>query len=193
MTDLNSIPALSEHELETLGILLEEEAERQDSFDFFAIHGLITAFLTGPIPFDMEAVRGCAFDDQTGFSSVEKQQLAELLEKLGKEIQAWLDSGADFPVPADLTLIDEDEEPPLESWAIGFMTGVMLHEEHWYARDEERVAEALFSVMYASGLFAEEDDMADIDEDINLSNQVCGGIPATVIDLYLFFHSQGSN
>lgn len=191
MTDLNSIPALSEDELETLGTLLEEEAERQDSFDFFAIHGLITAFLTGPTAFDMEEVRGCAFDEKTGFNPTQKQQLASLLEQLSKEIQAWLDSGADFPVPADLTLIDEDEEPPLESWAIGFMTGVMLHEEKWYAQDEERVAEALFSIMYASGLFAEEDDMAEIDNDVNLSNQVCGGIPAAVIDLYLLFHAQG--
>lgn len=191
MTDLNSIPALSEDELETLGTLLEEEAERQDSFDFFAIHGLITAFLTGPTAFDMEEVRGCAFDEKTGFNPTQKQQLAVLLEQLSKEIQAWLDSGADFPVPADLTLIDEDEEPPLESWAIGFMTGVMLHEEQWYAQDEELVAEALFSIMYASGLFAEEDDMAEIDNDVNLSNQVCGGIPAAVIDLYLLFHAQG--
>ncbi|MFL0805960.1 MAG: YecA family protein [Oceanobacter sp.] len=191
MTDLNSIPALSEDELETLGILLEDEAERQDSFDFFAIHGLITAFLTGPTPFDMDDVRGCAFDEKTGFTAEQQTQVASLLSQLGKEIQAWLDSGADFPVPADLTLIDEDEEPPLESWAIGFMTGVMLHEEQWYARDEERVAEALFSIMYASGLFAAEDDMSDIDNDVDLSNQVCGGIPAAVIDLYLMFHAQG--
>ena len=34
MSDLNSIPSLSEDELETLGVLLEDEAERQDSFDF---------------------------------------------------------------------------------------------------------------------------------------------------------------
>lgn len=191
MTDLNSIPALSEEELETLGILLEEEADRQDSFDFFAIHGLMTAFLTGPQPFNMEEVRGCAFDEKTGFSTEQQTQLNELLQKLGKEIQAWLDSGADFPVPAELTLVDEDEEPPVESWAIGFMTGVMLHEEHWYARDEERVAEALFSIMYTSGLFAEEEGMAEIDDNINLSNQVCGGIPTAVIDLYLYFHTQG--
>ena len=190
MSDLNSIPALTENELETLGVLLEDEAERQDSFDFFAIHGLITAFMTGPVPFDMDAVWECAFDDKLGFNAEEKQQVDLLLKKLAREIQAWLDSGEDFPVPAELTLVDEEEEPPLESWAIGFMTGVMLHEEDWYASDEEDVAECLFSIMYASGLFADEDEMADIDDDIALSNQVCGGIPAAVTDLYLFFHSQ---
>ena len=48
MTDLNSIPALTEEELERLGTLLEDEAERNDSFDFFAVHGFITGLLTGP-------------------------------------------------------------------------------------------------------------------------------------------------
>lgn len=190
MNDLNSIPALSEDELETLGVLLEDEAERQDSFDFFAIHGLITAFMAGPVPFDMEAVWECAFDETLGFSTEEKQTVDLLLKKLARETQAWLDSGEDFPVPTELTLIDEEEEPPLESWAIGFMTGVMLHEEEWYKRNEEEVAEGMFSIMYASGLFADEEEMADIDDDIALSNQVCAAIPAAVTDLYLFFHSQ---
>ena len=111
--------------------------------------------------------------------------------KLSKEIQAWLDSGQDFPVPADLTLVDdEEEEPPLESWAIGYMTAVMLQEEDWYAEHEEKVAECLFPIMYASGLFADEPEMADIDEDVELSDQMCGNIPAAVIQVYLQLHSK---
>ncbi len=191
MNDLNSIPALSENELETLGVLLEDEAERQDSFDFFAVHGLITALLCGPAEYQPQTVWDCAFDEQLGFSKTEKATVSELMDKLVKEIQAWLDSGQDFPVPAELSLIDEEEEPPLESWAIGFMTGVMMHEDQWYASNEESVAECLFPIMYASGLCADEAEMADIDDDVNLSNQVCGGIPLTVVDLYLHFHSQG--
>lgn len=191
MTDLNDIPALNEDELETLGVLLEEEADRQDSFDFFAVHGLITGLLTGPVPFSSELVWGCAFDEALGFSKTQKTKVDQLISKLAKEIQAWLDSGQDFPVPAELTLVDEEEEPPLESWAIGFMTAVMLHEEEWYSREESKVAECLFSLMYASGLFADEPEMADIDEDLSLSNQVCQGIPPAVIDLYLHFHGQG--
>ncbi|MFK4751219.1 YecA family protein [Oceanobacter antarcticus] len=191
MNDLNDIPAMTENELETLGVLLEDEAERQDSFDFFAVHGLITALLTGPVEFDIQRVWDCAFDEKLGFTSVEKATVTELLGKMIREIRAWLDSGQDFPVPSELTLADEEDEPPIESWAIGFMTGVMLQEEDWYNRDEENVAESLFPIMYASGLFADEEEMADIDDDIELSDQVCGGIPAAVIDLYLFFHSQG--
>lgn len=190
MTDLNSIPSLTEDELETLGVLLEDEAERQDSFDFFAVHGLITALIAGPEDFSVQQVWDCAFDEQLGFSKTEKDQVHSLMIKLGKEIQAWLDSGQDFPVPADLTLMDDDGEPPLESWAMGFMTGVLLQEEQWYARDEETVAQHMFPIMYASGLFMDEPEMADIDEDVDLSNQMCANIPAAVIELYLFLHAE---
>ncbi|MFC3679616.1 YecA/YgfB family protein [Bacterioplanoides pacificum] len=191
MSDLNSIPALSEDELETLGVLLETEAERQESFDFFAVHGLITGLLSGPLEFDIRQVWDSAFDEQLGFSNDEKSRVNDLMLKLSKEIQAWLDSGQDFPVPADLTLADdEDDEPPLESWAIGYMTAVLLQEEHWYAEHEDKVAEGLFPIMYASGLFADEPEMADIDEDIELSDQMCGNIPAAVIQVYLQLHSQ---
>ncbi|MDO6748865.1 YecA/YgfB family protein, partial [Gilvimarinus sp. 1_MG-2023] len=131
--------------------MLEDEAERQDSFDFFAVHGLITSFLAGPIEFDIQRVWDCAFDEKLGFSSAEKATVTELLGKMTAEIQGWLDSGQDFPVPCELTLSDEEDEPPIEGWAIGFMTGVMLHEEDWYQRDEENVAESLFPIMYASG------------------------------------------
>ena len=190
MSDLNSIPSLNEDELDTLGVLLEDEADRQDSFDFFAVHGLMTALIAGPVEFNVQQVWDCAFDEQLGFSKAEKEQVNALLLKLGKEIQAWLDSGQDFPVPADLTLVDDEEEPPLESWAMGFMTGVLLQEEQWYAREEETVAQHLFPIMYASGLFMDEPEMEDIDDDIDLSNQMCSNIPAAVVELYLLLHAE---
>lgn len=190
MSDLNSIPSLSEDELETLGVLLEDEADRQDSFDFFAIHGLMTALIAGPVEFKVEQIWELAFEEKLGFTASEKETVNDLLIKLSKEIQAWLDSGQDFPVPCDLTLMDEEGEPPLESWAMGYMTAVLLQEEQWYAREEETVAQHLFPIMYASGLFMDEDEMADIDEDVDLSNQMCSNIPAAVVELYLFLHAE---
>ncbi|ASP40309.1 hypothetical protein CHH28_17210 [Bacterioplanes sanyensis] len=189
MTDLNSIPALSEEQLETLGLLLEQEAEHQDSFDFFAMHGLLTAFAVSPVAFDLAQVWDSAFDQQLSLSAEQQQQLKTLLQQLALEVQAWLDSGQDFPVPADLTLIDEEDEPPLESWAMGFMTAVLLQEQEWYANHEDQVAQGLFPIMYASGLFMDEAEMADIDEDVELSDRMCGNIPAAVIELYLLLHS----
>lgn len=188
MTDLNSIPALSEEELENLDALLEDEAERNDSFDFFAMHGLITGLLAGPTEFSLDEIWQGAFEEQTGFSKDEKTSLNDLLAKLSKEIQAWLDSGQDFPVPTELSLQDDEEEPPLESWAMGFMTAVLIHEESWYENNEEAVAQHLFPLMYASGLFMDEPEMADIDEDAELSDQICNNIPGAVIELYLMMN-----
>jgi uncharacterized protein len=43
--------------------------------------------------------------------------------------------------------------------------------------------------MYASGLFAEEAEMAEIDEDGDLSDQMCNNIPPAVIEMFLHFHA----
>ena len=190
MTDVNNIPSLTDDEIERLDALLEAEAERQDSFDFFAIHGLITGLLVGPLDFDVQQVWELAFEEQLGFSAAEKAEVNKLFLKLMKEIQAWLDSGLDLPIPADLTLDDPEGEPPIESWAMGFMSAVLMQDEAWYANNEETVAQHLFPLMYASGLFMDEPEMADIDEDAELSDQICSTIPAAVVELYLLLHAQ---
>lgn len=194
MSELLSIPALNEDQLETLGLMLEEEAEKQDSLDFFQVHGLITACKTGPIDASIKQLQDIIFDQKPSFSAEKQQEFETLLKMLSDEIQAWLDSGHDFPVPCELSLEDqelaEDEEgTPIELWGAGFMTAVIMWEDQWYDKNEEQVANFLFPIMYASGLFAEEQEMADIDENLTLSNQMCENIPAAIIELFLHFHS----
>lgn len=192
MSDLLSIPALDEDELELLGQMLEDEFERQESFDFFEAHGLITAIKTGPVEREWSEIYDIIFPEKTAFNDQELDQVQRLLRKLSYEIQAWLDSGQDFPVPCDLTLQveDDDEEgSPLEAWAAGFMAGVLQDEEAWYAKDEEKMAEWIFPIMYASGLFSDEPEMAEIDEDDALSDQMCVNIPPAIIEMFLHFHA----
>ena len=192
MSDLLSIPALDEDELELLGQMLEDEFERQESFDFFEAHGLLTGLKTGPIELDWPQIYDIIFPEKTAFNDKELDQVQRLLRKLSYEIQAWLDSGQDFPVPCDLTLQveDDDEEgSPLEAWAAGFMAGVLQNEEVWYANDEEKMAEWIFPIMYASGLFVDEPEMAEIDEDEALSEQMCVNIPPAIIEMFLHFHA----
>jgi uncharacterized protein len=196
MSDLLSIPALDEDELELLGQMLEDELERQDSFDFFEAHGLITAIKTGPIEFAWPQIYDMIFPEKTAFNDVQLERVQRLLRKLSFEIQAWLDYGEDFPIPCDLTLQveddedeDEDDSAPLEAWTAGFMAGVLQNEEAWYTKNEEKMAEWIFPIMYASGLFAEEAEMAEIDEDGDLSDQMCKNIPPAVIEMFLHFHA----
>ena len=192
MSDLLSIPALDEDELELLGQMLEDEMERQESFDFFEAHGLITALKTGPAPLEWPEIYAMIFPEKTAFSDEQLEQVKRLLRKLSYEIQAWLDSGQDFPVPCDLTLQveDDDEEgAPIEGWAAGFMAGILQNEAAWYGSDEEKMAEWIFPIMYVSGLFAEEPEMAEIDEDETLSNQMCVNIPPAIVEMFLHFHA----
>jgi len=192
MSDLLSIPALDEDELELLGQMLEDELERQDSLDFFEVHGLITAIKTGPIDIEWAEIFEMVFPEKTAFTDEQLERVKRLIRKLSYEIQAWLDSGEDFPVPCELTLQveDDDEEgAAIEAWAAGFMAGVLQGEEAWYKKEEEKMAEWIFPIMYASGLFAEEAEMADIDEDEDLSNQMCVNIPPAVIEMFLHFHA----
>jgi len=192
MSDLLSIPALDEDELGLLGQMLEDEMERQESFDFFEAHGLLTALKTGPAPLEWPEIYDIIFPEKTAFSDKKLEQVKRLLTKLSYEIQAWLDSGQDFPVPCDLTLQveDDDEEgAAIEGWAAGFMAGILQNEAAWYGDDEEKMAEWIFPIMYVSGLFSEEPEMAEIDEDETLSNQMCVNIPPAIVEMFLHFHA----
>lgn len=190
--NLEHMPALEEEELNLLGNLLEDECERQDSFDFFATHGALTALLVSPQDFELEALYNLVFEEEPSFSQDEQKNIDELINKLKREITAWLDTGQDFPIPCDLNLsVEEDEDSaPLENWCVGFISVMLSQQDAWYAKEEEKVAKWLFPLMYASGLFLEEEEMAQIDEDEELSNQVCSHIPANVIELYLLYHGQ---
>jgi uncharacterized protein len=192
MSDLLSIPALDEDELELLGQMLEDECERQESFDFFEAHGLITAIKTGPVDYEWPQIYEMIFPEKTAFNDAQLERVQRLLRKLSFEIQAWLDCGEDFPIPCDLTLQveDDDEEgAALEAWTAGFMAIVLQNEAAWYAKNEEQIAEWIFPIMYASGLFAEEAEMAEIDEDGDLSDQMCVNIPPAIVEMFLHFHA----
>ena len=192
MSDLLSIPALDEDELELLGQMLEDECERQESFDFFEAHGLLTAIKVGPVDYEWPQIYEMIFPEKTAFNDTQLERVQRLLRKLSFEIQAWLDCGEDFPIPCDLTLQveDDDEEgAALEAWTAGFMAIILQNEAAWYAKNEEQIAEWIFPIMYASGLFAEEAEMAEIDEDGDLSDQMCVNIPPAIVEMFLHFHA----
>ena len=192
MSDLLSIPALEEDELEFLGQFLKTQTEQQEAFDFFETHGFLTAIHTGPVSAQWDEIYEVLFPEGPKGNATDIKGARQLLKKLSAEIQAWLDSGQDFPVPCDLTLeVDEHEEDSaaIEAWSAGFMAAVLRWDQSWYAKQEDQVAEYVFPIMYASGLFADEHDMADIDDDLNLSNQMCNNIPPSVIELFLHYHA----
>lgn len=182
--------SLSEDELNTLGYFLEEEADAREALDFFAAHGLMTALAVSPKPNDFEILWGIIFEQAPVFKNQEQEtEIRRILKKLWVEIDGLLSESEEFPVPCDLKVdLEEGEDiSPLESWAQGFMEGLMQQEEAWFEDKEEEVAEQLLPLHYASGFFADEPEMQEIDNNSELSRQVCEALPAAVTDLYLAF------
>jgi uncharacterized protein len=190
---MTTLAALNEDQLETLAIFLEDHAESNEGLDFFALHGFLTANAVGPNPLDWDQVLDFAFNGTVSWES--KQQEAEIsgsIEILQKEIIELVESGQTFPVPCELNVeADEDDEgAPLESWAVGFMLLTLEQSDAWYGKYEVNAAELLFPILYASGLNTEDEAFADIDEDDQLSKQVCASIPDNIIDLFLMYHGE---
>jgi uncharacterized protein len=190
---MSTVAALDEDQLETLALFLEDHAEQADGLDFFALHGLLTANAVGPTPLSQEELLDFALNGTPEWKDADQEaQILKLINTLKKEIVELVESGQAFPVPCDLNVeADEDgEAAPLESWAVGFMLLSLEQTDAWYGENEENAAELLFPILYASGLNAEDEAFADIDDDAKLSKQVCASIPDNIVDLFLMYHGE---
>lgn len=188
---MTTAAALNEDQLETLALFLEDQAEEADGLDFFSLHGLLTANAITPSPLKLDELFALIFNGAPKWESDAQQaEITQLVQLLQREIIELVESGQTFPVPCDLNVEgDEDgEAAPLENWSVGFMLLTLEQQDAWYGKHEENAAELLFPILYASGLNAEDEAFADIDEDENLSLQVCASIPENVIDLFLLYH-----
>lgn len=188
---MTTAAALNEDQLETLALFLEDQAEDAEGLDFFALHGLLTANAVSPKTLSIDALMPMIFNGEPQWPSNQvKTEISQLIKLLQKEIIELVESGQSFPVPCDLNVEgDEDgEAAPLENWAIGFILISIEQHDDWYGKHEENAAELLFPIVYASGLNADDDAFADIDEDEDLSLQVCASIPDNVIDLFLLYN-----
>lgn len=190
---MSTLAALDEDQLETLALFLEDQAEQADGLDFFALHGLLTANAVGPQPLSWEELLEFTFDGKPQWKDEQQQkEITSLIAKLQKEVTELVESGQSFPVPCDLNVeADEDgEAAPLESWSVGFMLLTLEQTDAWYGEHEENAGELLFPILYASGLNAEDEAFADIDNDDRLSLQVCASIPDNIVDLFLMYHGE---
>lgn len=184
------IPALDEDQLEQLGLFLETEYQERDALDFFGAHGLITALTLGPKHLNIDEMIDQIFEQPAKYKDAgEELVIKQHLKSLQIEIQNILDTGDPFYIPCDLSLDTDDEEPAaIELWAAGFVEASFLFEEQWYGKDEEQTAELMIPLMYASGLFMDEEEMQVIEQDPSLEKSIMESIPDIVSELYLHFH-----
>ncbi|OUR66317.1 hypothetical protein A9Q73_07340 [Bermanella sp. 47_1433_sub80_T6] len=190
---MSTAAALSEDQLETLALFLEDHAEQEEGLDFFALHGLLTANAISAQPVEWSVLNEFIFNGEVKWDSEQQQaDIRYLIDLLQKEIIEIIESGVTFPVPCELNVEgDEDgEAAPLENWSMGFMLLTIEQNDIWYRKYEKDAAELLFPILYASGLNAEDEAFAEIDEDDKLSLQVCASIPDNIVDLFLLYHGE---
>jgi len=190
---MSTAAALSEDQLESLALFLEDHAEQEEGLDFFALHGLLTANAISAQPLDWSVLNEFIFNGEVKWDNDQQQaDIRYLIDLLQKEIIEIIESGVTFPVPCELNVEgDEDgEAAPLENWSMGFMLLTIEQNDIWYRKYEKDAAELLFPILYASGLNAEDEAFAEIDEDDKLSLQVCASIPDNIVDLFLLYHGE---
>ncbi|SFX23576.1 YecA family protein [Marinospirillum alkaliphilum] len=90
-------------------------------------------------------------------------------------------SGIELPFEADW---QADEEGFIADWCAGFLQAAFEQEELWFGADEQTMAELLLPVMALSGLFADEEDFAEMEEDSGLMQQFAGQLQELLLDIY---------
>ena len=110
------------------------------------------------------------------------QPIQDALNALENDIKQSLLNG-DFP---DTSSADDDEES-LSLWTSGFMQGVFLQENIWFADHPEEVAELTLPILSCSELL--NDELDDISQNDELLDDMAERIPDCIIDLYLLFNT----
>lgn len=177
-------------QLQRLQAFLDADDLHDEALDYMAACGYLTALAISPEPVADEEMLAELFAETPNYESDEQQQaITSTLLELKSRIARELASDEDLELPCELTLGEEPDYSDLRSWCIGFMEGVFLREEAWFSDDEELVSELLLPVMVASGLFADQPEFAEIDQDEDMVEDMAEHIPQVLTQLFLLFHA----
>lgn len=180
--------SVSDNEIDILEDILFEDEFAEDALDYFGVHGLVCAFVVGPIKLTDKDITEIVFNEHTGISAEKIEQAQAIIAKLMNSISAELSAGNTI----DLPFFDAEEEvyqDALTNWCAGFVEGFLDHEEAWFERSQELVAELLLPIMSLSQLFNDE-DFSEINSNEKIMVQFEEQLPELMTDLYLFFHSE---
>jgi len=179
--------ALPTGTLNALEDFLDSEAN-EHGLDFHGAHGFLTAITVGPRGMlDADAL-AAFFEDEDG--SMDRAQMATLTQQLQawqKSIHAVLYHGSRLELPCPL-IADPEEPNSLSDWCVGFMEGLFLDEDRWYAGNEDDIADLTLPMVVLSDLI-EDDDLETLRRDKKLLKDMTASIPDLITELYLLFHA----
>ena len=177
-------------QLQHLQAFLDADDLHDEALDYMAACGYLTALAISPEVVEDAELLAELFAETPDYQDAEQQaQIESTLLELKARIARELASDEDLELPCELTLGDEPDYSDLRSWCIGFMEGVFLREEAWFSNDEELVSELLLPVMVGSGLFADQPEFAEIEQDEDMVEDMVEHIPQVLTQLFLLFHA----
>ncbi|WP_114418695.1 YecA family protein [Marinospirillum perlucidum] len=172
---------LNEQELDQLDALLspETDAEEEEEVNLFLALGYVTAQAISPQATPAEDwVDALLGNDQRATAD-----LQALLSQAYRLAAQGFYQGAGIELPFASQWNEETEEF-IADWCTGFMQAAFEQEEIWFNQQEQEVAELLLPIMALSGLFAEEEEFAEIEDNPELLQAFASQLPELLLDIY---------
>lgn len=167
-------------ELGQLDELLTEAAQDQEEdADLFVALGYVTARAMEPIASDAATWLPALLSQPPAAA----QPLQALLQQAATAARQGFYQGGGIELPFDNDW-QADDEGFIADWCAGFMQGVFEQEDLWFDEQEQDIAELLLPIMALSGLFGDEADFAEMEEDTALMQQFAAQLPELLLDLY---------
>lgn len=185
MNQENELPRmlLNADQLEQLDeLLIQLGTDEDEDADLFIALGYITARAMEPQETRAADWLHSLFATEPP-SSDAREQLLQLLDEAARSARQGFYQGGGIELPFE-TDWDEDSEGFIGDWCAGFMQAVFEQEELWLANQEQDIAELLLPLMALSGLFSEEEDFAEMEEDDALMAQFARQLPELLLDIY---------
>lgn len=187
MNQDNELPQLllDDEQLELLDECLEQLYSHEEDANLYVALGYLTAQALPPETTQpeqwLEQLFATPSDQAVSQTLVELFTLATAAAKKG----FYQGGGVELPFEMDL----ETESDELADWCAGFMQAVFEQEGIWFASQEQTMAELLLPIMALSGLFADEPEFIEIEEDPQLMAQLAKQLPDLLLDIYCQFNA----
>lgn len=175
---------LSPSDIDAVEDVLFDPAWADHALDFFGLHGVVCASVTGPTDLTPEAVFALATGQEEA-SAPPPEPFIQAVIAMAKHMTQSLAMGESVELPEP-----EDGDPmnALENWCAGFVETFLNYEAEWLEHDEEEVPERLVPILALSGLF-EDEDFERVRDNEHLTHKMANAIPDAITDLYLLFHA----
>lgn len=173
---------LDDDQLEALDTLLEQLNSEDDAATVFTLLGYVTAQAMQPAPAQTQDWLKALVDQPETDSETTSALLKDLVQIHSRAAQGFY-QGAGIELPFSPEWQDETEDL-ITDWCAGFMQAVFEQEDFWFGVQEQAIAELLLPIMALSGLFSEEPDFAEMDEDPALLDAFARQLPELLLDIY---------